>query len=227
MSNRNAYLDDLIVSSTTWEVFARLLNASLTINLAKCEFGHATVTNLGRQVGQGQVSPIEAKVTAILDFPLPSTRKALQCFLGMAGYYRSFCRNFSTIVRPLTDLLSPKVNFLWSPECQQAFESAKSLLSHSPVLAAPDLSRPFTLEIDASAVRTGAVLLQEHAEGIDHPVSYFSRKFNKHQVHYSTIEQETLALLWALQHFEVYLGSSSLPITVFTDNNPLTFLSRM
>lgn len=71
------------------------------------------------------------------------------------------------------------------------------------------------------------MLLQEDAEGIDHPASYFSRKFNKHQVHYSTIEQETLALLWALQHFQVYLGSSYLPITVFTDNKPLTFLSRM
>ncbi len=71
------------------------------------------------------------------------------------------------------------------------------------------------------------MLLQENADGVDHPVSYFSRKFNKHQVNYSTIEQETLALLWALQHFEVYLGSSSLPVTVFTDHNPLTFLSRM
>ncbi len=116
---------------------------------------------------------------------------------------------------------------MWSSECQQAFESAKSLLCHSPVLAAPDLSRPFKLEVDASAVRAGAVLVQEDADGVDHPVSYFSRKFNKHQVHYSTIEQETLALLWALQHFEVYLGSSSLPVTVFTDHNPLTFLSRM
>lgn len=235
LPNCNAYLDDLIVYSTTWEahlegleqVFTRLANASLTVNLAKCEFGHATVTYLGKQVGQGQVRPVEAKVAAILDFPVPSTRKALRRFLGMAGYYRNFCRNFSTVIRPLTNLLSPKVNFTWSPECQKAFESAKSLLSHSPVLAAPDLSRPFKLEIDASAVGAGAVLLQENAKGVDHPVSYFSRKFNKYQVRYSTIEQETLALLWALQHFEVYLGSTSLPVLVFTDHNPLTFLSRM
>lgn len=95
------------------------------------------------------------------------------------------------------------------------------------MLAAPDLACPFKLEVDASAVGAGAVLLQDDADGIDHPVSYFSRKFNKRQVNYSTIEQETLALLWALLHFEVYLGSSSLPIIVFTDHNPLTFLSRM
>lgn len=64
-----------------------------------------------------------------------------------------------------------------------------SLLSYSPVLAAPDLSRPFKLEVDASPFVAGAVLLQEDADRVDHPVSYFSRKFNKHQVHYSTIEQ--------------------------------------
>lgn len=127
LPNCNAYLDDLIIYSTTWEehmqslkqVFSRLSNASLTVNLAKCEFGHATVTYLGRQVG-----PVEAKNCGIL-FPVPSNRKVLRGFLGMAGYYGSFCRNFSTVVRPLTDLLSPKNDFTWTPECQQAFECIK------------------------------------------------------------------------------------------------------
>jgi hypothetical protein len=141
-----------------------------------------TVTYLGRQVGQGQVRPVDAKVQAITECPVPPTRRALRRFLGMAGYCRSFCRNFSTVTHPLTNLLSPKVDFVWTPECQQAFESAKALLSNTPVLAAPDLTRPFRLEVDASAGGAGAVLLQEDAEGVDHPVCYFSRKFNKHQV---------------------------------------------
>lgn len=95
------------------------------------------------------------------------------------------------------------------------------------MLAAPDLARPFKLEVDASAVGAGAVLLQEDANGVDHLVCYFSRKFNRHQMNYSTIEKETLALLLALQHFEVYVGSSSLPVVVFTDHDPLRFLARM
>lgn len=231
----NAYLDDLIVHSSTWEehiatltqVFACLARASLTLNLAKCEFGKATVIYLGREVGQGQVRPVEAKVAAIAACPPPSTRRALRRFLGMAGYYRSFCRNFSSIALPLTNLLSPKVDFVWTVACQHAFDCVKLLLSHAPVLAAPNCSRPFTLEVDASAVGAGAVLLQEDDSGVSHPVSYFSRKFNKHQLAYSTIEKETLSLLLALQHFEVYLGSSSLPIVVFTDHNPIVFLSRM
>lgn len=235
LKNCNAYLDDLIIHTSSWEehvqvlgeVFARLAKASLTLNLAKCDFGKATVIYLGREVGQGQVRPVDAKISAIVGFPPPSTRKALRRFLGMAGYYRAFCRNFSAVVYPLTHLLSPSTAFTWTPECQHAFDSLKTLLTHAPVLAAPNFSKSFKLEVDASGVAAGAVLLQEDSEGIDHPVCYFSRKFAKHQINYSTIEKETLALLMALQHFEVYLGSSAVPVLVYTDHNPLTFLSSM
>lgn len=99
------------------------------------------------------------------------------------------------------------------------------MLFYAPVLASPDLSRLFKLEINASAVGAGAVLLQEDAEGVDHPVCYFSRKFNTHQLKYSVIEKETLSLL--LAHFEVYVGSSPLPIVVYTDHNPLVFLAGL
>jgi len=166
-------------------------------------------------------------VTAVLSYPVPTTRRELRRFLGMVGYYRCFCKNFSSVVAPLTKLCSPKVCFDWTNECQQAFLSAKSLLCSAPVLSAPDVTRPFQLEVDASAVGVGAVLLQEGADEIGHPVSYFSAKFNSHQLNYSTIEKETLAMLLALQHFNVYVGSSSSPIVVYTDHNPLVFLGKM
>ena len=231
----NAYLDDLVVYTSTWEehmsslkmVFDRLAEASLTVNLAKCEFAKATVTYLGKQVGQGTVRALDDKVKAIAEFPVPATRRELRRFIGMAGYYRSFCRNFSSVIAPLTSLLSTERQFKWSPECQHAFESAKALLSSAPVLAAPDFSLPFKLEVDASAMGAGAVLLQESSSGFDHPVCFFSKKFTKAQLNYSTIEKEALALLWALQHFEVYVGSSSVPVLVYTDHNPLVFLQRM
>lgn len=184
-------------------MFERLAKATLTLNIAKCEFAQATVTYLGKEVGQGQVRPVAAKVSAIAEFPIPTTRRELYRFLGMAGYYRSFCQNFSSVVHPLTSLLSPSKQFVWSVECQHAFESVKALLCSAPVLAAPDFALPFKLEVDASAVVAGAVLLQEDKNSIEHPVCYFSRKFNKHQCNYSTIEKEALALLLALQYFEV------------------------
>ena len=65
---------------------------------------------------------------------------------------------------------------------------------------------------------------QEDGNGVDHPVSYFSKKFNKHQKNYSTIEKECLSLSLALQHFEVYLTSSSSPTVVNSDHNPLIFI---
>ncbi|KAK2895729.1 hypothetical protein Q8A73_015217 [Channa argus] len=229
------YLDDIVAYSATWsehlktlsEIFSRLRAASLTLNLAKCEFGKAVVTYLGKQVGQGQVCPVAAKVQAILDFPAPQTRHELRRFLGMAEYYRAFCKNFSDVPAPLTSLVSPKTPYQWSEKCQSAFQAAKALLCSAPVLAAPNFTHPFKLEVDASALGAGAVLLQEDDAGIDHPICYFSKKFKKHQLHYSTIEKEALALLLALQHFEVYLGSSSIPTVVYSDHNPLVFLTRM
>lgn len=99
VSNCCACLDDIVVYSNDWlshittlrEVFARLSGASLTLKLAKCEFGKGTVLYLGQQVGQGQVRPVDAKISAITAFPTPTTRRELRRFLGMAGYYRRFC----------------------------------------------------------------------------------------------------------------------------------------
>ncbi len=103
----------------------------------------------------------------------------------------------------------------------------KTLLCSAPVLAAPCFEKTFLLEVDASGSGAGAVLLQMGADGLNHPISFFSKKFHKHQVNYSTIEKEALALILALQHFEVYVGSSSQLVTVYTDHNPLVFLQRM
>lgn len=233
--NCNVYLDDVVVYSNSWEdhlaslsvVFHRLADASLTLNLAKCEFGKASVTYLGKQVGHGQVRPVDAKVEAVLSYPVPTSRRELRRFLGMVGYYRCFCRNFSVVVAPLTKLCSPVVPFVWTEECDHAFSAAKSVLCSAPVLAAPNFSLPFNLEVDASAIGAGAVLLQAGDGDVCHPVCYFSVKFKKHQWNYSTIEKETLAMLLALQHFEVYVGSSSPPVTVYTDHNPLVFLAQM
>lgn len=90
----------------------------------------------------------------------------------MIVYYRGFCKNFATVVTPLTNLLSPKQTFVWSEECQVAFENAKALMCTSPVLAAPQFDRAFKLEVDASTVGAGAVLIQEGEDGVDHPVLF-------------------------------------------------------
>lgn len=96
-----------------------------------------------------------------------------------------------------------------------------------PVLKSPDFDKPFTLQVDASDVAAGSVLLQEGKDGVLHPVCYSSAKFKPHQTHYSTIEKEAAALLMALEKFDVYLSCTPYEIEVFSDHNPLQFVMRM
>ena len=236
LGHTHAYIDDLITKSDTWEdhimnleeLFKRLDKARLTVNLAKSEFGCGTVMYLGHEIGQGKVAPVDAKVEAITAFPIPTEKKSLRRFLGMIGYYRKFCRNFAHLALPLTDLLKGGRKFVWSDECQRSFEALKNVLCHFPVLRSPDFTRGFSLAIDASDEAAGAVLLQKSNEDnqIEHPIAYYSKKFDKHQKNYSTVEKESLALVLALQHFEVYISSEK-PLIVHTDHNPLVFLNKM
>lgn len=235
LDNTEGYVDDIATYSETWSdhvsqlraLFVRLSEAKLTINLLKSEFCKAVVDYLGHRVGQGQVRPLTAKIQGIVDFPTPQNRRAVMRYLGMAGYYRKFCPNFSTIAQPLTNLLQKKVKFIWTDQCQTAFDQIKSILVNEPVLVAPDFSRPFQLMVDASDIGIGSVLAQEDDNSICHPVCYYSRKLDKHQQNYSTIEKECLGLLLSLQHFEVYLKGAQHPVVVYTDHNPITFINKM
>ena len=119
------------------------------------------------------------------------------------------------------------MRFKWTRDCQNFFDKLKAILRSEPVLLAPNFNKEFKLEVDASDVGAGGVLLQEDDNGVDHPVCYFSKKFSKYQNNYSTVEKECLSLILALQHFEVYLTSSFSPIVVFSDHNPLTFIHKM
>ena len=124
----------------------------------------------------------------------------------MAGFYRCFCPNFSSVVAPLTGMLCPKVNYQWTTECQQAFDKIKLLLSCTPVLRTPNYNQPFEIHIDACDVGAGAVLLQrDELSAIMHPICYYSSKFKKHQLAYSTIEKECLALILALEYFKYFI----------------------
>ncbi|KAK3106890.1 hypothetical protein FSP39_002127 [Pinctada imbricata] len=230
-----AYIDDVIIYSDTWDDHLRIMRtffdilakANLTVNLAKSEFCHATVEYLGHKVGQGFVTPIMAKVEAISKFPIPTNKKEIMRFLGMAGFYRKFCPNFSSVVGPLTNLLQKRVNFAWTNDCDESFKKIKCVLMKSPVLSAPNFDKQFKLTVDASDVGIGAALFQENDDSVDRVVCYFSKKLTKCQKNYSTIEKECLALLLALQHFDVYLNVTLHPILVYTDHNPLTFLHKM
>ena len=144
----------------------------------------------------------------------------------MCGFYRRFVPNFAAVTEPLTNLLKKDVKFSWTEACEQAFASVKAILACEPVLLAPNFEAPFKLAVDACDIGVGAVLLQVDTAGLDRPVAYYSKKLNKHQKAYSTIEKEALGLVLAIKHFEVYVSHSGREVVVYTDHNPLTFLAK-
>jgi len=226
------YLDDVLIFSNSWSdhmkhlriIFERVRNAGLTLKRSKCEFAAAELDYLGHHIGLGQVSPREQKVRALVDFPRPTNRKGVQRFLGLAGYFRRFIPHYSEATCPLTELLKKNSKFVWSERCEQAFLDIKSRLASRPILRPPNYDLPFVMAVDASDVAVGACLFQV-VDDLEHPICYLSRKLNKHQRNYSTVEKEAFGLLFATRALSVYFGSS--PVTVYTDHSPLQFLQRM
>src|SRR5664279_2095115 len=227
-----AYLDDIIIFSMSWEdhkrhvadVLERIKKAGLTLNLSKSEFAVAEVDYLGYHIGRGRVQPREKKIAALLQFNRPADRKQLQQFLGLAGFYRKFLPNFSHLSAVLSNLLRKDVKFEWSQDAETAFLDLKSRLGSRPILRPPDFSKPFCMAVDASNVAAGGYLFQV-IDDVEHPICFFSRKLDVHQRNYSTVEKEALGLVLAVRAFSVYFGS--LPVTVYTDHNPLVFLNKM
>ena len=136
---------------------------------SKCAFAQRKISYLGHVISEQGVTTDDTKVRNVRDWPVPDTVKKLYGFLGLAGYYRKFVRNFGIISKPLTDLLRKNVVFVWTPTMDVAFGAIKKALIEAPVLALPDFSKTFVVETDASATGIGAVLMQD-----SHPVAYLS-----------------------------------------------------
>lgn len=230
-----AYLDDVIVISDNFEehvsllkrVLEKLKSANLTINIDKCQFFRDRLRYLGYVVDSQGLRTDPEKVDAILNYPVPTSRKELKRFLGTTSWYRRFIPNFSTIAGPLNKLTSTKknyTNFQWSVEADQAFIGLKSALVQAPVLACPNYSLPFEVHTDASNFGVGAMLTQT-VDGVEHPIAYMSRSLSGPERNYSVTEREALAVLTALEHWRCYLENGE-TITVFTDHSALKwFLS--
>ncbi|CAM5179023.1 unnamed protein product [Eretmochelys imbricata] len=163
----------------------------------KCQIGLNRVTYLGHQVGQGTVNPLQAKVDAVQKWPVPKSKKQVQSFLSLAGYYRRFVPHNSLIAAPLTDLTKKKQPnaVQWTEECQKAFNQLKATLMSDPLLRAPDFDKPFLVTTDASERGVGAVLMQEEPDQEFHPVVFLSKKLSDRGSHWSISEKECYALV--------------------------------
>lgn len=229
------YVDDVIVRSTSWQahlyhlrqVLQRLRDAGLTAKPRKCRAGMQETECLGHVAGNGCLRPQDQKVEAIRAYPRPSAKKAVRSLLGLAGYYRRFIPRFAEITSPLVELTKKgkPSQLAWTDQCEEAFLALKQALSTSPVLRCPDFSKPFVLQTDASVRGLGAILAQRDADGTEHVIAYLSRRLQPHEVAYSTVEAECLAIVWAVSKLKCYLLGHS--FTVESDHQPLQWLQRV
>ena len=140
----NAYLDDVVIFSESWEehlrhietVLTRLRESGLTAKPRKCQFGMAQCVYLGHVVGGGRVQVEHSKVEAIQRMPRPQTKKEVRAFLGLTGYYRKFIPGYSSLATALTDLTrkDQPAQVSWTADCEEAFNRLKGLLCSAPVL---------------------------------------------------------------------------------------------
>lgn len=223
------YLDDIIIFSTSIEehlisierVFRKLQEANLKVQLDKCEFMRKEIEYLGHVVTSEGVKPNPNKIKAIKQFPVPKTTKQIKQFLGLVGYYRKFIKDFAHIAKPMTTQLKKGNRINPSDkDYLSAFNKLKSLIISESILSYPDYNKKFVLTTDASNYAIGAVLSQ-HCQ----PISFASRTLNEHEVKYSTIEKELLAIVWATKYFRPYLYGRE--FTVKTDHKPLQWLANI
>ncbi|KAI2646678.1 Transposon Tf2-8 polyprotein [Labeo rohita] len=230
-----AYLDDILIYSKTLEehtqhvraVLRRLLAHQLYCKLEKCAFHQHSTTFLGFVISPQGVAMDPQKLEAVRSWPLPSSLKQLQRFLGFANFYRRFIQGFSATAAPLTALTKPSHGaFHLTPEAIQAFKTLCHLFTTAPVLTHPNPDKPFVVEVDASDVGVGAVLSQRGPDGKLHPCSFFSRKFNPTQQRYGVGDRELLAIKWALEEWRHWLQGGGDPFTVWTDHQNLTVIRQ-
>lgn len=224
------YLDDLLIWGTTEEehaanveaVLEKLQKAKLYCRPSKCSFFQTRVPYLGHIVSADGIETDAKKVAAVATWPTPSTQTELLSFLGACNFYRRFIRRFSHLALPLYRLLRKDMPYLWGPAQQEAFEALKQALVTAPVLQAPDYTKPFIVNTDASDIAVGAVLMQDFGNG-PQPIAYFSRRHTPAQTRYSARDKELLAIVSALREWRHIVANSH--ICVLTDHDSLRYLT--
>jgi hypothetical protein len=220
------FLDDILIFSKTLEEHERhvkqvlevLRKEKLYAKESKCEFFKEEVEFLGHIVGRHGIRMMQDKVEAVRAWPVPARVTDVRAFLGTAGYYRKFIRDFSKIAAPLSELTKDEVKFVWGPQQQESFELLKQALVKGPVLILPDPKLPVVVHTDASGYAVGAVLQQDQGHGLQ-PIAFLSKKMLPAETRYPVHEQELLAIITALGAWRHYLYGAK--FVVRTDHKSL------
>jgi len=196
------YFDDILIYSRSIEEHINHLKQVLNVlraeqlyaNIEKYSFCTDKVVFLGYVVSGQGIEVDDSKVEAIKNWPTPINVSQVRSFHGLAGFYRRFVKDFSTIAAPLNELTKKGVAFKWGELQENAFHELKKRLTEAPLLVLPDFTRTFEIECDASGIGIGGVLMQE-----GRPIAYFSEKLSGAQLNCSVYDKELYALVRVLE----------------------------
>lgn len=219
------YVDDVLCPAETIEeglgnlrlVVDTLSKAGFVLNLAKCIFFKTSIEYLGIVIERGTVKPNPRKVNALVQTVAPTDVKGVRQFLGLAGYFRRFIKNFASLTAPISKLLRKGQPFMWTNECENIRLDLVKRLTEYPILKIFDPSLYTELHTDASSIGLGAVLMQKDTDNVLHPVAYYSRRTNDCESRYHSYDLETLAIVNATEYFRNYLYG--IKFTIYTDCN--------
>ena len=227
------FIDDAIVFSPDWESHVQhvkmaiqcLNRAKLILNVDKCHFFKTSLILLGFRIDAYGHSIDKERIRKVTDWPVPTKGKQVQAFLGFVNYFREHLPLVSKLTAPLDSMRNEKIidKYMWTPECQDAFDRLKEVLFHGQTLAYPDFGTPFCVATDASNTGIGAVLYQEYPNSNERRyISFQARSLTKSERNYSATKRELLAIVFALRKFHRYLWGSR--FNLFTDHRALTYL---
>ncbi|KAB2629204.1 hypothetical protein D8674_033999 [Pyrus ussuriensis x Pyrus communis] len=220
------FMDDFSVFGSSFDncldnltlILKRCVETNLVLNWEKCHFMVKQGIVLGHIISEKGIEVDKSKIDLVRYLPSPTSVREVRSFLGHAGFYRRFIKDFSKIAQPLCRLLQKEVPFEFNEACEKAFNHLKELLTTAPIITPPDWSIPFELMCDASDYS----VLGQRKNKQPHVIYYASRTLNDAQLNYSTTEKELLAVVFALDKFRSYLLGTK--VIVFTDHAALKYL---
>ncbi|WVZ52383.1 hypothetical protein U9M48_003449 [Paspalum notatum var. saurae] len=211
------FIDDILIYSKNEKEHEEHLRIALTRLREHKLYAKFKVSFLGHILSEKGVAVDPSKVEDVLNWKQPETVTEIRSFLGLAGYYRRFIKDFSKTTKPMTSLTKKNAKYVWSPNCEEAFQTLKKLLTSAPVLAQPVVTKPFDVYCDASGNGLGCVLMQE-----ERVIAYASRQLRKHEVNYPTHDLELAAIVHALKIWRHYLLGNTCHI--YTDHKSLKYI---
>lgn len=228
------YLDDILIPTTTvkdnLEILEQVLHLmsinKLELRLDKCYFLYKRIKYLGYYVSNKGIEVSDEHISAVRKFPKPLNSKQVHRFLGLTGYLRRFIKDYSLLAKPLFALVRKNVPFVFGERELKAFELLKEKLVSPPILAIYSPTAYTELHTDASATGYGAILMQKQSDGKLHPVFYHSRRTTEHESKYHSYELETLAIVYALERFRIYLHGVKFIIVTDCNAFKLTMSKR-